>query len=395
MIEEIQQPEQQPDRPVVEQHGTRTPRSRARRAQETKPEVPKGFRSTRRTSKAFRSARKAVKAHEWRVYAAEVMANAKSGVLGVTTLIGLIAAGALAAVLVLVLIASAVNGVVRWNAQRTAKREATPAAQQARARENLLVIGVQDGKARGLLALRVDAKERQSFGFAIPDAALMEVPGQGFERVGDSYEAGPEAAMATVSNYLTVPFEQYLTVPYETYQEAVTQQRVDGLLPATIDTDLDAAARRRLSDEVERVKRDDVAIAPLPVKAVTVGDETYFEPQRDEVADLLQSWWGVKMVQTKRTVRVIVYNGSGEPGIAGSAARQLIKSGYRVVSTANADKFGYKLTRVVVQHGSPADGQRVADLLGVGKISQQPSDQEIADIIVIVGKDYKAPAEGR
>lgn len=375
----------------VERAGVRVPRSRARRADATRPEAPTGFRSTRRTSKVAKQAKRAIKAHSWRVTAADIMARARSRLIGGFMLGGLVVAGAVVAVLLLVLLATGINGVARWNAQRQAKQAETPAAQREKARENLLIIGVEDGKARGLLALRVNAKEDKVFGFAIPDAALMEIPGQGFERVGDSYSAGPEGSLAAVSNYLTVPFERFVVVPWEDYQRAVSNQSVDGLLDASVDSNLTSEERRDFAGEMKRVKRKDVAIAPLPVKAVTVGDETYFEPQREEVSDLLATWWGVKMTSDERVLRVIIYNGSGEPGVAGSAARQLITGGYRVVSTANADRFDYKDTRVVVQHGTPADGKRVADILGAGKVSEQQSDQQIADIIVIIGRDYKPP----
>jgi len=87
-------------------------------------------------------------------------------------------------------------------------------------------------------------------------------------------------------------------------------------------------------------------------------------------------------------VRVIIYNGAGTPGLAGKAAQQLIEAGVRVVDTRNADHFGYEETLVVVQDGDLAQGQVVASALGGGKILDQRSDQDIADVIVIIGGDY-------
>jgi len=376
----------------VERRGVDIPRSRARRAEFTKPQVPTGFRSTRRTSKALKSARRAVKSHKWRTELEDLFATLSSRTVGTLTIAGLVVAAAVISVLVLVTFATTINGIARWNARRAAAHEATPAAREERARENLLVIGVENGKARGFLAMRVDPKEHRAFGFAIPDAALMEVPGRGFERVGDSYDAGPDVSIATISNYLSVPFDRFIVMSYSSYQQALTQQRVDGLLPAATQSNLDAGAKRRLSSDIDRIRKEDVAFAPLPGKPVTVGSETYYEPQRTQVADLLKSWWGVTMTDDTRTRRLVIYNGAGVPGIAGVASQQLIKQGFRVVTTGNADRFNYAQTRIIVQHGSPTDGQAVADVLKVGKISQQPSDQEIADIIVIIGKDYKPAA---
>ena len=88
------------------------------------------------------------------------------------------------AVLVLTLIAYGINGVARWNARRVAAKSGSRQELEKRSRENVLVIGVKDGKATGFLALRVDSKGDQIFGVAIPDGAFIEVPGQGFERIG-------------------------------------------------------------------------------------------------------------------------------------------------------------------------------------------------------------------
>ncbi len=44
------------------------------------------------------------------------------------------------------------------------------------------MIGEENDKAVGFLAMRVDAAGKQVFGIAIPDGAFIEVPGQGFEK---------------------------------------------------------------------------------------------------------------------------------------------------------------------------------------------------------------------
>ena len=48
---------------------------------------------------------------------------------------------------------------------------------------------------------------------------------------------------------------------------------------------------------------------------------------------------GVAALAADSSVRVIIYNGAGTPGIAGQAAQQLIAAGMRVVDTKNADRF--------------------------------------------------------
>ena len=100
---------------------------------------------------------------------------------------------------------------------------------------------------------------------------------------------------------------------------------------------------------------------PLPVKPIKLGDQTYFEPQRAEVADLLKSWWGVDAEQGGSRARVSSSTTArARPGIAGEAAQQLIRGGFRVVDTKNADNFDYATTKIVVQRGDAKQGDEIA-----------------------------------
>jgi hypothetical protein len=96
----------------------------------------------------------------------------------------------------------------------------------------------------------------------------------------------------------------------------------------------------------------------------------------------------VSAANQKQAVRVIVYNGVGTPGVAGAAARQLIRAGFRVVDSKNADRFDYKTTRILLYHGTKADADRVREALGVGAIAVESEAQDVADIILIIGADY-------
>jgi hypothetical protein len=267
-------------------------------------------------------------------------------------------------------------------------------SKQLKARENLLVISEKDGKATGFLAIRVDEKQGQVFGIAIPDGAFIEVPGQGFERVGDSYLAGPDVSMSAISNFLSVTFNRYVVVPETTYQKALRAQSMKDLMKAVTKSNLSAADAVSVTTTLDKTPTEDVALVPLTVKPITLGSETYFEPQRKELADLVESWWGVKLSESDKVVRIIVYNGAGTPGIAGEAAQQLIRGGFRVVDTKNADNFNYKETQIVVQNKDMTAGQAVRKVIGTGKVIDQVSDQDVADVIIIIGKDYKPPKSG-
>ena len=356
---------------------------RSKSAPESK--IPTGYRSSRRASKSLKSAKRAERTD--RMFGAWDRFVSALRNIGYVLAMGL--ALVVAAAIVMLIVASAINGIARWRAQhRTGPSAQTTAGTAQSAQENLLVIGVQNSTAVGFLAIRVDSWGKQVFGIAIPEGAFIEVPGQGFERVGESFPAGPDVSMSAVSNYLLVPFRQYVTVPSTVYQNILKTQSVTSLASSIQDTNLTDAQRATLSGALSGVTVKNTALVPLPVKPIKLGTQTYFEPQRSEVADLLKAWWGVDASATSDVTRVLIYNGAGKPGIAGEAATQLIRAGFRVIDTKNADKFDYKNTLVIVQRGPAERGAAVAKALGVGTVSEKRTDQDVSDIVVLIGHDF-------
>jgi len=376
---------------AADRSGTDYPRRRTHVEKQDQPAI--GYRGSKRSSKLGKRLRKEARSDRVRADVTE-RAETAGKALGTGLRYAGLTLGALVGLaLVFMLVALGINGAARYLAKREAAQSNTPEAVKERAQGNLLIIGTDGSTGADFLAVRLDEKNGQIFGIAIPDGAFMEVPGQGFERIGDSYKAGADISMAAISNYLGVPFEKHVVVSKQVYQDALTNQSLAGLMDAVTSSDLGDAAEIDAKAFMDKVKPAQVALVPLPVKPINLADQTYFEPQRDQVADLLLSWWGVRLGADDGVIRVIVYNGSGAPGTAGEAAQVLIKAGMRVVDTKNADRFDYKETLIVVQDGDMAKGESVKKVLGVGKIVDQPSEQDVADIIVIVGQDWK-PSKG-
>jgi hypothetical protein len=354
------------------------------------PPPPRGYRATRRASKSAKNAKRDERTQQ----VSGAFSRGGKLIRDIGYYAALAFGGLLVLVLVLALLGYGVNGFVRWNAKRVAEKNGSQSDLERRSKENLLIIGLQDGKATGFLAVRVDRKGNQVFGIAIPDGAFIEVPGQGFERIGESFSSGPLVSLAAISNYLTVPFHKYVQVSGQTYADAMKNQSLSGIVAGLQTTNLTKDEQSSLANDLTAIPQKNVALVPLPVKPIRLGTQTYFEPQRTEVADLLKSWWGVDASKAAKVTRVILYNGAGVPGIAGEAAQQLIRNGFRVVDTKNADNFTYATTKIVVQRGDRAQGDTIARVLGVGTVEVQPSEQNVTDVIVIVGKDYKPPAGG-
>jgi len=352
-----------------------------------------GWRANKRSSKLGRKVRRDAKVDRVRTNVREGARTTGNTIVAGLQVLGMTVGGVLALLLVLFLLASAINGTARWLARRDAVEQATPEARAEKAKENLLIIGTEGSGTAEFLAVRLDEGDDQILGIAVPSGAFMEVPGQGFERVGESISGGPGVSLAAISNYLGVPFDHYVVVSPTVYQDAMTNQSLRDVMGNLTETSLPEEDRARIAEFISGVEGARTALVPLPVKPIDLGGETFLEPQRDQIADLLLQWWGVKLGAGDTSVRVILYNGAGTPGIAGQAAQQLIAAGMRVVDTKNADRFDYASTLVVVQDGDLKQGEQVATALGAGEVVDKPSEQDVADVIVIIGKDYVPPQE--
>jgi len=112
---------------------------------------------------------------------------------------------------------------------------------------------------------------------------------------------------------------------------------------------------------------------------------------------LLQSLFAPSLQKdrTGDTVRVLVENGIGTPDLVTAARTKLVKDGFQFITGGNASAFSATDPSVVlIGDGSDrnqARGARVAKSLGLPSSSIQinPRGQTVADIIVILGADFR------
>jgi len=358
------------------------------------PSMPSGWRTSRRATGNNKKARTAIRIHRARRLISETAAMVKlraSRAISVLVVVALIAVGAIG---VLWVAAIGINAVARQLAIHSASNAQTTESRQEKARDNVLIVAKDRSDAAiGFLAVRIDRPRDAIYAIAIPDATFIEIPGIGFDKVATSWDAGSDVALDAFSNFFGVPFMSYITVDEETYQSIVRDQSFASAVGAIREENFDEQALSALESTFEATPTENVAVVPMPVKPITLGQDTYFEPQRDQIADLVQTWWGVTFTEEDAPIRVIIYNGAGLPGVAGQAAQQLIREGFRVIDTKNADRFDYKQTKVIVQAGPLTAGHQIAAVLDVGQVVDQRADQRIADVIVIIGQDYRPPTE--
>jgi anionic cell wall polymer biosynthesis LytR-Cps2A-Psr (LCP) family protein len=136
----------------------------------------------------------------------------------------------------------------------------------------------------------------------------------------------------------------------------------------------------------------------LQVKDIDTGDsvDTY-GLDTTKANGQLQSMFALSLQKdvTGDTVRVLVENGVGTPDLVTAARVKLVKDGFQFITGGNAAELSSTdLSVVLIQDGSAksmARGARVAKSLGLpsGSVALNPRGQTVADVIVILGADFK------
>jgi hypothetical protein len=98
---------------------------------------------------------------------------------------------------------------------------------------------------------------------------------------------------------------------------------------------------------------------------------------------------------TEDEVRLVVLNGNGIPGIGEEVARILVPNGFSLVASQNAASLDQEETRLVAS--SPDfvdDARRARRLLGIGRVYLSGMPTYLADVTIIVGKDFELAGAG-
>jgi anionic cell wall polymer biosynthesis LytR-Cps2A-Psr (LCP) family protein len=157
-----------------------------------------------------------------------------------------------------------------------------------------------------------------------------------------------------------------------------------------------------LSDLLTGLTTDDAAgnlqNRSLPVTPRASGnDDIHFGLNAAETRSLVDDVLAGSILPGARMTdnRVFVSNGVGTPGLNEQVRDKLVKAGFVCVGSNNAQSFGNATTQVLVPESteeSAALGERVAKAIGVPTSSVRTSNKigTIADVFVIVGKDFSA-----
>lgn len=306
-------------------------------------------------------------------------------------------------------------------------------------------------KADTLMVVTYDPKKQALDLISIPKNTLVEIPGYNVGEVSQAFSYGRVSlSMATVEYLLGVDINHYLEIdkkglkglvdklggvtisskrrsgdqavkyvsPTSSVEKEVDrverqhkfmaalfkkvkEKKVYGRLPSiakslkrSVGTDFTDKDIANLPLVFGAVKENKVNLRILPVTEVMMNNKVYYQVNKERVEALVAKIFGSELTKKegRASFRIRVLNGVGEPGVANEVTKKLIDSGYKVIDTKNADNFDYAETQLIIYSNKPqnlAMVNRVKSLLGVGKIVINNLPQDVADLTIIIGKDYR------
>ena len=128
------------------------------------------------------------------------------------------------------------------------------------------------------------------------------------------------------------------------------------------------------------------------IRIEPTGGEERYQLSGEIAADFVADSFAYLRIGEEPRDRVEVLNGNGQIGSTRPVAGTLIRQGYRVILTDNADRLDYADTRIIA-HGREHQqaALSVREIIGRGEVSvevRQPSG--VVDVTIIVGRDLAA-----
>lgn len=260
---------------------------------------------------------------------------------------------------------------------------------------NVLILGIDDSsgskQAKGIILAKVDILNGTIQAVNIPDKTYLDINGLGMDLIGDTYAKGLDLTEKTVEDLFQVKIDSYITLRYPDFEYLVGGGRFQVAYDRAMDSSFSGSEKKAYSKEVAKINISKVNVVQLPVRFISINGEPYYEPNYEEMSHLVASMWGINMRVRTGTTRVIILNGCGQPGIGRVVSDKLNAGGFVIADVKNASNFCYKSTTIVVYKKDYMDkAQLVQRILGTGDVVYHPVSQDIAEIAVVIGQDFKA-----
>ena len=211
-----------------------------------------------------------------------------------------------------------------------------------------------------------------------------------------SYQAPSEDATAVLSRFQSVC--QAVLAGLPTKSGSASAVLIGAGVRSTLPADTFAALLTSLAHDA---KTDSLLPVDLPSKPIdSGGGATSYRVDPAEVTKLVHSRLARSLPANAGASRptVLIENGAGTSGLVESACDRLLTAGYGFAGSGNAPNFNFTTSQIIVFPKSDNDqvrtariGDDIARLLKLpeGDVVSSSQGQNVADVVVILGHDYK------
>jgi hypothetical protein len=201
---------------------------------------------------------------------------------------------------------------------------------------------------------------------------------------------GMASTKKTIEDLLQVTTDSHIVIHYEDFEYLVSNSLFSAAYDKAIETSLFEADKKAYSAALSKINPSKISIIPLPVKFMSLNGEPFYEPDNQEISRLVATVWGIKIEIREEPIRIIILNGSGQPGVGKLVSDKLTPNGFVVIDIRNASSFNYKQTQIVAyKQQFMVHAEKIKQLIGVGNIVHHQVNQDVAELAIIIGQDLK------
>ena len=132
-----------------------------------------------------------------------------------------------------------------------------------------------------------------------------------------------------------------------------------------------------------------LTVSGPPLTAIGIGTDEQLVLRGADADSFVLSRMAHLLIREGPRPRVEVLNGNGRTQTTRLVAETLVRRGFKVIKTDNADSFDYRDSRVIAQgRGNRLPGAEIVELLGVGQLELEVrAPSGVVDVSIIVGQD--------
>ncbi len=137
---------------------------------------------------------------------------------------------------------------------------------------------------------------------------------------------------------------------------------------------------------------EDVLVGAVPVEGVVTAGGDALALSAEAATEFVAARLGHLLLRTGERPRVEVLNGNGRIGATRVVAEAVVRRGFRVVRTDNADRFDYATTLVIAQGEEDQEAAReIAGIVGAPAVYlEEAAPSLVVEVSIIVGLDIPA-----